>query len=180
MKRQLLIGFAALALLAGACGGGSDDEPASFTQDSSNDAVPEDSGTSDDSSSDDSSSDAGSNAPSSFDCDEVREALEAAGDSAGFDPTAGGEDLEASYNEARQSLQALAAEAPELSDDIDAAIAGLDVIGAALEAIDWDPASIATNPEAALEFANLLNDPAVLGMTAALTNVSAWVANACS
>ncbi len=182
MARRVVISVMALAFLAGACGGDSSDDAGdgSVFLDADSSASSDDSGGSDDSgSSDDSGGSGGSATPTSFDCNEVRDALERAGDSVDFDPSASADDLQASFDQSRAQLQALADEAPELSDDIDTALEGLDAIGAAFEAIGWDPNSLATNPEAALEFASLLNDSSVMAMTQALSSISTWVATAC-
>ena len=183
MLRRLLILMTAFVLFAGACGGDSDDAAADTDtsgSDSSDDSGSDDSG-SDDSGSDDSGSDdSGSDTPSLFNCDDVRDALERAGNSVDLDPSAGADDLEASFNESRAQLEALAQEAPELADDVADALAGMDAIGEALAALDWNTDNMAADPEAALEFASLISDPAVMGMTQALSNISAWVASSCA
>ena len=206
MTRRLLSLMLAIVLMAAACGdddsagddggtdtsqssddsGGSDDDgsdssdsSASSDADGSDDSGSDDSG-SDDSGSDDSGSDdGGSAAPGSLDCLAIEDALDQAANSISLEPTADPDDLEASFNESRAQLQALADAAPELSGDVDDALAGLDRIGSALAAIDWDAQNMATDPEAALEFASLLNDPAVAGMTQAMANISGWLAAAC-
>lgn len=178
MLRRLLILTTALVLFAGACGGDSDDTSADA--DTSGSDSTDDSG-SDDSGSDDSGSDGSAgDGPTSFDCADIRNAIDSAGNSVDLNPSASPDDLEASFNNSRAQLEALADEAPELRDDVDAALAGMDVIGGALAALDWNTENLATDPEAALEFASLISDPAFMGMTQALTNISNWVASACS
>jgi hypothetical protein len=194
--------LAAMILLAGACsddssstdagsddGGSASDDTDSDDNGSDDDSGSDDSG-SDDSDSDDAgaddsgSDDGGSDAPSgtSFDCNEVRDALEAAGNVVADDPLSGpnSDDLQQSFNESRASLEALKAEAPQLSADIDQALEGLDVIAGAFASIDWDYANLAANPSDALEFVQLMSDPAVQGMTIALGRVSQWMASACT
>ncbi len=198
--------LAAMILLAGACSddssstdAGSDDGGSASDDTGSDDSGSDDSGSddsgSDDSGSDDSGSDdagsddsgsddGGADAPSgtSFDCNEVRDALEAAGNVVADDPLSGpnNDDLQQSFNESRASLEALKAQAPQLSADIDQALEGLDVIAGAFASIDWDYANLAANPGDALQFAQLFSDPAVLGMTQPLESVSQWMADACA
>lgn len=200
MLRRLLILMATIVLLAGACGGDSSDDADTATSDSSSDSDSSDSDDSDDSgdsgdsgdsadssdSGDSGDSSSGSDdsddadAPRSLDCDEVNDALDRAGDSIELDPTAGADDVEASFNQARAQLQALADEVPELSEHVDTALAGMDVVGEALASLDWDASNMATNPEAALEFASLMSDPAVIGMTEAFTHIGTWIATSCT
>lgn len=207
MTRRLLALIMTIVLVAAACGGGddsSDDAAGDDTSQSSDDSGgsdddggSDDSGGSDDdasasaaagedSSGDDGSDDAAadgddgaSGSAGSLDCLAIEEAIDQAANSIELEPTADPDDLEASFNESRSQLQALGEAAPELGDDVDAALAGLDAIGSALAAIDWNAQSMATNPEAALQFASLLNDPAVAGMTQAMANISGWLAAAC-
>ena len=189
--------LAAIILLAGACSddssstdAGSDDGGSASDDTDSDDNGSDDDSGSDDSDSDDAgaddsgSDDGGADAPSgtSFDCNEVRDALEAAGNVVADDPLSepNSDDLQQSFNESRASLEALKAEAPQLSADIDQALEGLDVIAGAFASIDWDYANLAANPSAALEFVQLMSDPAVQGMTIALGRVSQWMASACT
>lgn len=182
MKRTLTILLLSLTLIAASCGGDSDDSSDGGGDDAFAGAADDDSSGGSDGGSSDSTDDSGGvdATPSAVDCDQITDALEQAGNSIDIDPTGGGDDLEASFNESRSQLTVLANEAPELSDDIDAALAGMEVIGDAFSEIGWDTSNLATDPSGALEFAQLLSDPAVMGMTQALTNISIWVATTCS
>lgn len=131
----------------------------------------------------DSEADAGSDtsgAAGSVDCAEVREALDAAGSGFPDGTSTDSDDLEAGFTEAKAQLEALKSAAPEISGDVDQVLAGMEAMGEALAGIGWDPNSFAGDPEEALAFAELLSNPAIIGMTQGLTGISGWVASACS
>ncbi len=89
-----------------------------------------------------------------------------------------GTDLEADFNQYREGLQSLKSEAPELSADIDAALAGLEVIGAAMAEFDWNVGNL-SDPQDAAALAAVMTNSEALGMLDAMTNIATWIAGNC-
>ncbi len=187
-----------LILVAAACSSGSDTEVGqSDSDDSSSDDSSSDDSSSDDSSSDDSSSDDSASDDSSSDdsgsddadpaqvrgevnCDEISDAVSSAGGLVGGDPaffTAG--DQERQFEEARAIMLALKEQAPEIADDIDKTLAGLEAIGEAFAEIGWDT-DFSADPAAAGQLARTaFSDPAVSAMMTSVANIGIWLASNC-
>jgi hypothetical protein len=89
-----------------------------------------------------------------------------------------GTDLEADFENYRAGLEALRSGAPELGDDIDAALAGLEVIGAAMAEFDWDINNL-SDPQDAAALAAVMTDSDAMGMLEAMTSIATWVAGNC-
>jgi hypothetical protein len=189
--------LAALVMLAAACGDDSsgtdsappDDTPSddagSGDADADSDGTGSDDTDSDDMDSDDmDSDDMDSDAPppgSTLDCAEIQAAVEAAGDFTALDPSGGSDpaNLEASFNQSRAALAALGDAAPEIADDVDQAVNGLDALGAIFAELDWNT-DFASNPQAGLQLATALGDTEIMGMIGAMTAISTWIATSCS
>lgn len=200
--RKILAVLATVMLLAAACGDDSsvddalddaigEDESDATTDDTSDgdtadedmadgdmsdhdmddESVPDDDGD---------SGDAGPSVSGDFDCTEIEEAMDAAGQLQG-DPTGmSGEGTEAEFERSRQTLETLGDEVPELREDVDQALAGMDKMGEALASIGWDTEGLATDPQAVREFVSLISDTDVLAMVDAFTNISTWIAEECA
>ena len=116
------------------------------------------------------------------DCAALGDALDAAGDIVATDPlsSGGADDLQQGFAESRAQIEALKSQVPELSGDVDAVLAGMDVLGDLFASIDWDPSTLAADPTRIAEFAGILSDPAFIGMQQAFSNVGLYIASACS
>jgi hypothetical protein len=90
-----------------------------------------------------------------------------------------GDDLRASLDQYRAQLEALRSEAPQLSDDIDTSIAGLEVLATAYAGFDWDLTNL-SDPQDALALASLMTDADVMGMSLSMVNIGIWVAENCA
>lgn len=203
--RKVLGVLAILMLLAAACGDDSSVDDAlddategaesddATTDDTADDAADQDTAeedtaeedTDDDVPEEDTADDEDDNAfepgfSGDFDCAEIEAAIGEAGEFQG-DPTGlTGEDAEADFERSRQIFETLGEEVPELREDVDAALAGMDKIGEALASIGWDTQGLAADPEAALEFATLVGDTDVLAMAEAFNSISVWFAEECA
>jgi hypothetical protein len=175
-------------LFAGACGSsgeGADsgsDQPDTDTGAVDSDSAATAAGSAD---SDTSSEAAGDeSAPAAFsgdvDCDQITAAVNASGDLVGGDPTLSREgDPEQQFEEARATMLALKEQAPEIADEIDQTLAGLDAIGAAFADVGWDT-DFASNPAAAVAFSQAaFSDPAVAGMMTSVASIGVWLASNC-
>lgn len=191
---RLMVALLAVATFAAACGDDGGTETSAGSDTGSNDTGSSDASSdegSSDASSDGASTDEGgadmeeSQDPpsvSTVDCAEIQAAVEAAGDFAAIDPTGGSADdsLEASFNESRAALAALGSTAPEIADEVDTALEGLDALGAAFAEIGWNT-DFSSDPAAGLQFAQTaLTDGAVTNMIAAMSAISAWIATSCT
>jgi hypothetical protein len=188
-----------LALLISACGGDSDttSDPVNSSEESNID----DSG-SEESNSGDSSDGSSTEVDSSdelrpddsgvgnsgavsgggeLDCEAISAAVNAAGDLVGNDPTLTNvEDREQDFANARAMLLELKAQAPEIADDVDQTIEGLDVIGEAFGEIGWDT-DFTSDPAAAVTFAQkAFSNPAVAGLMTSTANIGLWLASNCT
>lgn len=140
---------------------------------------------SDDLDSDDMDSDDGDSGDippgTSLDCAQIQAAVESASDLAAFDPSgsSSSDNLQADFNESRAALAAIGEAAPEISGEVEQALEGLDVIGAAFAELDWNT-DFSTNPTAALQLAATFGDADVIGMIGAMTAISAWIASSCT
>lgn len=182
--------LAAMVMLAAACG---DDGGSSATAPS--DPAPSDDSSSDDTSSDETSSDETSSDDTSsdeidadqpttgttLDCAEIQAAVEAATDFTAVDPTGASDaaNLEASFDQSRASLAAIGDSAPEIADDVEQAIQGLDALGAVFEELEWNT-DFSSNPQAAVQLATAFSDSDIMGMIGAMTAISAWISTSCS
>jgi hypothetical protein len=132
-----------------------------------------------DSSSDDTESEA-TTTSGEVDCDSIDTALDSTGALVGGDPTLFGGSPEQQFQEARATMLALKEQAPEIADDIDQTLAGLQVIEAAFEEIGWDT-DFEADPVAAVAFVQLaFADPAVSAMMTSTANIGAWIAANCA
>lgn len=171
----------AVVALAAACGDDGGTEAGSGSDDIGSD----DNGSDDNGSDESGSDDSGSEDPptvSTVNCAEIQAAVEAAGDFAAIDPTGGSasDSIEASFNESRAALAALGSTAPEIADEVETALAGLDALGEAFANIGWDT-DFASNPSAGLQFAQTaLANGAVTDMIGAMSAISAWIATSCT
>jgi len=164
--------MAAVVLLATACG---DDGGTTDTGSGSND-----SGSNDDGSNDDGSDDTGSGVTpgGTVNCQEIQEAM----DFAGIDPTEGSSSnsREDDFQQSRAALAALSAAAPEIADDVQDALEGMDALGAAYADFGWN-ADFSNDPAAALAFAQELLSAGVLtNLVGPMTAISQWIAESCT
>ena len=173
--------LAAVVLLASACGDDGDSADSVSPDDTSSDAASADDVSSDDASSDDAGSGAAPLTGTTLDCAEIQAAVEAAGDFSAIDPTGGSdpEDLEASFEQSRAALAALGESAPEISGEVEQALAGLDALGEIFAGLGWGT-DFSSNPQAALELAGAMGDSEILGMIGAMSAISAWIATSCT
>ena len=178
--------LAAVVLLAAACGDdGSDSATSDDTSapDTSEDDTSSQDTTAQDTSqgSDDADADDTPLTGTTLDCAEIQAAVEAAGDFSAIDPTGGSdpEDLEASFEQSRAALAALGESAPEISGEVEQALAGLDALGEIFAGLGWGT-DFSSNPQAALELAGAMGDSEILGMIGAMSAISAWIATSCT
>lgn len=174
----------ATALILAGCGGdsvdGSDDgaaseEASAASTDSGSDTDEDESG---ESSSDDAEPEAAA-ASGEIDCDSIDAAFDSAGAMVGGDPALFGSSPEQQFEEARATMLALREQAPEIADDIDQTIAGLEVIADAFEEIGWDT-DFESDPVAAVRLVQLaFSDPAVSAMMTSTANMGMWLAANC-
>jgi hypothetical protein len=185
--------FLSAALVMTACSGDSADESesgaaqADSAQTESNDST--DSGqTSTDSEDAGSDGNAGSDdsAPEpavtsgEVDCDQLDTALDSAGALVGGDPTVFDSSPEQQFEEARATMLALKEQAPEIANDIDQTLAGLEAISSAYEEIGWDT-DFESDPVAAVRLTQLaFSDPAVSAMITSVANIGTWIAANCA
>jgi hypothetical protein len=114
------------------------------------------------------------------DCDEIDAALDSAGAVVGGDPTLFGTSPQQQFEEARATMLALREQAPDIADDIDGTLAGLEVISNAFDEIGWDT-DFESDPAAAVRLVQLaFSDPAVSGMMTSVANIGSWLATNCA
>ena len=186
----------ALAFLSSACGSGGDDTIPAADEATPEDAAIADADSSDNGSEETSAEETASNQPdpedpgseavaTDLDCAEVNRSMDTAGDLA-----SGNMILEAwargaavnpqqQFEEGRAQMLALKAHAPEIADDIDRVIAGLDVIADVYSEIGWDT-DFASDPAAATHlWRTAFTNPAFSQMMTALPAIGVWFASAC-
>jgi hypothetical protein len=184
----------AVVLLAAACGSDSGSEASPFSPSnesgssdstgSDSDASPSAPSTDSDSSESTDSESTGSDSPpaatGSLNCEQIKTAFDSIGGAVtGASTGSVSDDLRADFDQYRTQLSALKSEAPELSDDIDGALAGLDVLGEAYSQFDWDLSDL-SDPQDAIALASLLTDGDVMGMFTAMGNIAIWITANCA
>jgi hypothetical protein len=163
---------------AGSDSANSDSDVSPFAP--SNESDSSDSTGSEGSGSESSGSDSPPAATGSVNCDNIKTAFDSVGGAVtGTGSGLGGDDLRAEFDQYRAQLNALKSEAPELSADIDSALAGFDVLGEVYDEFDWDLSNL-SDPQDALAFASLLTDGDVMGMFTAMGNIGIWITANCT
>jgi len=190
----------ALGLLAGACSSDStsgasasesdldsSESSGADSNDSSSSDTADDSASSDNSDDSDNVDDAGGDetpplVTGEVDCEQIDNALSSAGGLVTGDMAlfGNGNNREAQFKEAEATMLALKQQTPELADDVDKTLAGLDAIAGAFEEIGWDT-DFMEDPGAAAQVARMaFSDVAVSEMIASVANIGIWIAANCS
>lgn len=189
--------LAILLLLAAACGGdesttssggdaadseasddSSSDDSSSDDTGSSDEGSDDDSGSTDDSAGDDSASN--EDAGGDVDCDAVNDAIHAAGgtveNALSLDAP---DDPQAQMEQARARMINLRDQAPDIADEIDDVIAGLDVITSVYAEVGWDT-DFSEDPSAAMAFSHeAFSHVEYSNMIGALPTIAVWLGLHC-
>ena len=180
---RLLAIVAALLLFASACGddtgtdAGADPEPSSSE-------TPSDDGEGDSETPPEDDEDMATDEPDvdvptgTFDCAEIQDALESASELAGVSGTSN--DPQESFEQSRAALVALGNQAPEISGDVDVAVAALDSFAAVMEKYGWGT-DFSVDPTRALAFSQeMLAEGNFIALTTSMSAISAWITTSCT
>jgi len=115
-----------------------------------------------------------------LDCGALDAAVEAAGGLVGGDPTSsGGLDARQQFDAARASLLGLKGQAPEIADNVDAAVAGLDAIANVYAEVGWDT-DFEADPVAGAQFVQAaFNNPAIPALLTSIPIIALWLEANC-